>query len=87
MFRIILQIKLFVCRLQIGISVVLSLGKAVREKMALISWWEALWFPGLIPKHAFITQLTVRNASKMGLLWFCEFCRSTIESMGSSVCY
>jgi hypothetical protein len=39
---------------------------ALRDKQGCVDWWQVIWFPLIIPKHAFILWLAMKNALTTG---------------------
>jgi hypothetical protein len=61
---------------------------AIRSKLPKANWWNLIWFPIAIPRHAFILWLDVKDSLSTGerlLKWsfkgdvMCVFCRSNIK--------
>jgi hypothetical protein len=71
-----------------GTYTCLETSNAVRVKMPQVDWWNLVWFPMAIHRHAFILWLVIRDSISTGerlLKWgfqgdvMCVFCRSNIE--------
>ena len=64
--------------------------KRTQLKEMEVEWWKLIWFPGAIPKHAFIGWLTLKTnwLPKIDFWSFTgdcarPFCRNCVESRGN----
>jgi hypothetical protein len=62
---------------------------AIRVKMPQVNWWNSVWFPMAIPRHAFFLWLVIRDSLSTGETlpkWgfkvdvMCVFCVQEIKS-------
>jgi hypothetical protein len=67
----------------------------LRDKKPDVDWWHLIWYPHVIPKHAFALWLAVQNRLTTGnqiLVWgfrdetLCGFCKHGVESRDHIFC-